>query len=124
MRRAARLAAIAFAPLAASCAWGQPVPGPPDPGAIVADVACNSCHAQGATAAAPPAAPDWPKIAARWRSDPQAEEKLAAIIVGGTRERHWAGAAMLESMLPQAPWVKPEEARAVARWILAGPPKP
>jgi cytochrome c551/c552 len=118
-----RLAAIAFLPLAASCAWGQAVPGRADPGAIVADVACNSCHAASA-ARTPPVAPDWPKIAERWRSDPQAEEKLAAIIVGGTRERHWAGAAKLDSMLPQAPWVKPDEALAVARWILAGGWKP
>lgn len=89
--------------------------------AIVADVGCNSCHASISVPGAPPLAPDWAAIRARWARAGDAEATLAATIVEGTRERHWKGSAMFEAMLPNAPWVAPEDGRLLARWILAAP---
>ena len=117
--RAPGALATLFGALAAACALAQPGDPPKTAEAIVADIACNSCHDSRPVPGAPPLAPAWSAIAARWRGVPDAEERLAAVIAGGSRERHWEGSTMFDSMLPHEPWVAPDEARAIARWILA-----
>lgn len=114
-------AAVAAALLAmATSASAQPGMGPPqDAASLKGDLACDSCHASTLSVpGAPPLAPAWGDIAQRWRRVPDAEKKLADIIVGGSSKRHWEGNAMFESMLPHAPWVSPEDGRTLARWVL------
>lgn len=113
--------ALALAPAAfAGCAFAQPPSAPREaPDALAVSLGCTSCHAAAPAAGAPPAAPSWREIAARYRGDAGAGDRLARIVVEGSGERHWKGRAMFEAMLPNAPWVSHEEARAVVRWILA-----
>lgn len=116
---AVALVAAVLLDLAAS-ASAQPGMGPPqDAASLKSDLACDSCHASTLSVpGAPPLAPAWGDIAQRWRRVPDAEKKLADIIVGGSDKRHWEGNAMFESMLPHAPWVTPEDGRTLARWVL------
>lgn len=118
---AALLAAGLLAAVAPASA--QPGMGPPqDAVSLKSDLACDSCHASTLSVpGAPPLAPAWGDIAQRWRRVPGAERKLADIIVGGSNKRHWEGRAMFDSMLPHAPWVTPDDARTLARWVMQQP---
>jgi cytochrome c551/c552 len=112
---------FAASALVAACAG---LPSEPTSGRAVelaASHGCETCHAR----TAPPLgggrtsiAPAWNEIAARYRSDPGAEEALAGVLIGGTEERHWKGEPLV-TMLPHEEWITPEEARVLVRWILA-----
>lgn len=121
----ARLAAALATACIAIAGPAAAQPAMPEPATLAGDLGCNACHAAepagSARHPAPPPAPSWREIAARYRGDAAAAERLAQVVAGGSGERHWKGRAGFESMLPQAPWVKPEEARALVRWILAHP---
>ena len=116
-------AAVVCAAVAAIAACAQLTPGggADHPAALVAaDRGCDTCHA----ASAPPLgqgraplAPAWQEIADRYRRDSGARDALAAVLIGGTAERHWKGEPMV-AMLPHEKWVSREEARALVDWIL------
>jgi cytochrome c len=87
---------------------------------LAVDLGCATCHA---TRPVPlgrgmPIAPSWQEIAERYRRDPGAQEALADALLGGTEERHWKGSPFV-TMLPHEKWIAPEDAHAIARWILA-----
>ena len=121
-RKATTAAGLAALLLVAACAS----PGPQafsraDAAALAADRGCDTCHARKAPLLGKgpvPVAPAWQEIAARYRSRPEAEAGLVAVLIGGTGERHWKGEPFV-SMLPHEQWVTAEEASALVRWVLA-----
>ena len=92
---------------------------------LAADLACNLCHRQqpapretGETRAL---APSFAEIAARYRHDAQAEERLTHEVIEGIdpADRHWKDRVEFTSMGANAPRIAPDEARALVRWILS-----
>ena len=73
---------------------------------------CAICHDEQATKAGP----SYREIAARHRGDPRAQASVVAVIAQG---KH--GAALWPMPPSQVP---PDEARAMAAYILARPPRP
>ena len=88
---------------------------------------CTLCH-RGVPApreadSALPLAPSWTEIAARYRAQPDAEEKLTRTVIEGAdpADRHWKDRQDFVRMGGNAPHVTPDEARALVRWILSTP---
>ncbi len=71
---------------------------------------CTACHAQAARLLGP----SFKDIAARYKSDPQAEDKLTLKVRNGA-QGVWGAIPM-----PANPALKEEEARSLVRWILGG----
>ena len=89
------------------------------------DRGCPACHAEkpapGVVDAATPPAPTWQDIARRYRDSPDAEQRLAQLVLAGSSpgERHWKGHAQFDRMLPNEIATTPEEAHRLVRWILS-----
>jgi cytochrome c len=119
MKRSALLLACAILPLASAAA-----PLDEQTARLARERGCALCHAfepvkRGADAAPPPA-PAWRDIAARYRGKPGAEDKLVAVVMRGTNpaDRHWAGKASVVDMPPNPVAISEDEARTIVRWIL------
>jgi cytochrome c551/c552 len=90
------------------------------------ELGCTVCHrtapASGADAATP-LAPSFREIAARYRGQDRAEERLTRVVIEGAdrKDRHWTHRHEFTEMGANAPRVSPDEARAIVRWILATP---
>ena len=88
---------------------------------------CTLCHKEEPRKAGAdellPIGPSWKEIARRYRSQPNAEDRLTNIVVSGSgpgpKDRHWANKASGVNMLPNAVEISPEDARNLVRWILA-----
>jgi len=88
---------------------------------------CMLCHelepARAAAQQTLPAAPGFLEIAQRYRGDKSAAERLTQTVLQGTGgrpgDRHWAGKASTDRMLPNAVEITPEEARSLVTWILS-----
>jgi cytochrome c len=72
----------------------------------------------------PPIAPPWREIAARYRDDPAASERLTRTVLAGSdpKSRHWAGKVSDVTMPPNAGVVTESEARALVNWLLVQVP--
>ena len=93
---------------------------------LARDRGCLVCHQVGGgappVAQALPAAPSFHDIAARYRKDPNAVDRLAAIVVHGSQGdngRHWKNQAAFGRMFPNDLSVTDAEAQALVAWILA-----
>ncbi len=100
-----------------------------EPGEVARRGGCTLCH-QSAPRADSGAtrrerAPTWDTIAARYRDDPRAEDRLTKIVLSGTgplpADRHWRGKILLSEMPPNDVQVSPAQARTLVRWILDHP---
>jgi cytochrome c551/c552 len=90
---------------------------------LAADSGCTLCHSAGPVRSkdvVPLRAPSWSEIAERYRNRPGAEDKLVAIVVGGSGPggRHWAGKTGGVEMPANRVEIKEEDARSLIRWIL------
>jgi cytochrome c551/c552 len=90
---------------------------------LAADSGCTLCHSAGPGKSGElvlPPAPTWSEIAERYRNRPNAEDKLVAIVVGGSGPggRHWAGKASAVEMPANRVEIGEEDARKLIRWIL------
>jgi cytochrome c551/c552 len=90
---------------------------------LAADSGCTLCHSAGPARSGdpvPPAAPTWSEIAERYRNRPNAEDKLVAIVVGGSGPggRHWAGKTSAVEMPANRVEIGEEDARTLIRWVL------
>lgn len=92
---------------------------------LAAESGCLICHRErpvpaGSDSVIAPA-PSWREIAARYRGDAEAEERLTRIVVGGSdpRDRHWKNRAAFTTMLPNTARTTAQDARALVRWILS-----
>jgi cytochrome c551/c552 len=90
---------------------------------LAADSGCTLCHSAGPARSkdlVPPRAPSWGEIAERYRNRPNAEDKLVAIVVGGSGPggRHWTGKTGGVEMPENRVEIKEEDARSLIRWIL------
>lgn len=104
-----RLVARACAAAALWLAAALPASAQADAGGAVRDNGCMRCHAMERTYVGP----GFAQIAERYRNDAHAEAYLAGRIRnGGAGE--WGRALM-----PRHPRIGEEEARSLARWILA-----
>jgi len=85
---------------------------------------CALCHAfepaKPRADGVPPSAPSWREIAGRYRGTAGAEDKLAAVVMRGTKtgERHWAGKAGIDEMPANPVGISEDEARKIVRWVL------
>jgi len=101
----------------------EPLPG--DLEQLATEKSCYLCHrARPDTKTAGsvlPYAPSWVEIAAKYRGQKGAEERLTAIVVQGSdlKSRHWQGKVSDVGMLPNAPEVDETQARQLVRWILS-----
>jgi len=88
----------------------------PDPGlALARGHGCLSCHGL----VHKQVGPGYAQVAQRYRGDPEAPERLAAIIRAGSVGR-WGRVIM-----PRQPGVTEAEARQLAAWVLSqGEPEP
>jgi S-disulfanyl-L-cysteine oxidoreductase SoxD len=111
--RAALSPAASMTPTAAAFT-ATPSPVPRASGKSPAELAkasnCTACHAQSARLVGP----SFKDIAARYKSDPQAEDKLTGKVRNGA-QGVWGAIPM-----PANPALKEEEARSLVRWILGG----
>jgi cytochrome c551/c552 len=90
---------------------------------LAADSGCTLCHSAGPVRSkdvVPLRAPSWSEIAERYRNRPGAEDKLVAIVVGGSGPggRHWAGKTGGVEMPANRVEIKEEDVRSLIRWIL------
>lgn len=91
------------------------------------DLGCTVCHRQATPprtdAGAPPLAPSFDDIAARYRGKPGAEARLTRVVLQGEGpgERHWKDRLEFTSMGANAPRVSEARARKLVRWILSTP---
>ncbi|HEY6964814.1 MAG TPA: hypothetical protein VI407_06310 [Erythrobacter sp.] len=90
---------------------------------LAADGGCTLCHSAGPARSKevlPVRAPTWSEIAERYRNRLGAEDKLVAIVVGGSGPggRHWAGKTGGVEMPANRVEIKEEDARTLIRWIL------
>lgn len=96
-----------------------------DPERLARDRGCLVCHDVAGTPpnaqAILPLAPAFRDVARRYRADPQAAARLAALVRQGTSpaKRHWEGKAYGDRMFPNDLEVTDEEARAIVDWILS-----
>ncbi len=90
---------------------------------LASDHGCPVCHEKRPPGphSILPSAPSWQDIARRYRKDPRAEERLAAIVLAGSdpQHRHWSGQAQFDRMYSNDIAVTPDEARELVRWILS-----
>ena len=88
---------------------------------------CTVCHRDEATLrsldGSVPLAPSWRAIAARYRGEGDAEERLTRIVIEGAdpADRHWKDRIEFTAMRGSEESLTPGEARALVRWILASP---
>jgi cytochrome c551/c552 len=91
---------------------------------LATDRGCTLCHSalprKVTDNSVPPPAPAWSEIAERYRNQPNAEDKLVAIVIGGSGPgaRHWAGKTSAVEMPANRVEIGEEDARKLMRWIL------
>lgn len=84
---------------------------------------CTFCHspqpARAVGGSVPPPAPAWSDISRRYRGQPGAEDKLVAVVVGGSDpgKRHWMRTSSV-AMPSNQVVVSEADARTLVRWIL------
>lgn len=87
---------------------------------------CNVCHgyrfhSYGSTSDSV-YAPRYSDIATKYKDDPNAEERLARVVLKGSSKNlsdlHWRGSVALTDMPDNLSQVSPDEARDIVRWIL------
>jgi cytochrome c551/c552 len=94
---------------------------------LASERGCTLCHREAPAARqagdAPPLAPSWRDIAARYRGTPDAETRLTRTVLEGAdpKDRHWKDRLDFTQMGVNAGHVAPDEARALVRWILSTP---
>ena len=121
--RAARLSAAMVAFVAGAAIAATPAQSAYQ---LARDRGCMVCHgvesSPPGTVEVPPSAPSFEDIARRYRADPSAVDRLAAIVEQGSgpraRDRHWAGKTSFTQMFPNELEVTNEEAREIVGWIL------
>ncbi len=97
---------------------------------LAADKGCYLCHT-----ATPiprkaddvlPHAPSWSDIAAKYKRQRDAEERLTRIVLRGSWEepgaRHWRGKVSDVGMPPNVPEIDAGQAKELVRWILSFSP--
>ena len=95
---------------------------------LASERGCMTCHgllpSPKRTDGLPPIAPPWREIAARYRDDPGASERLTRTVLAGSNpaSRHWAGKVSDVTMPPNAGVVTEAEARALVNWLLVQVP--
>lgn len=93
--------------------------------ALAARSGCTSCHlaAHGDKTAdgLAPIGPAWQDVAARYRGQKDAEQRLLQTVIAGSNPyaSHWKGQVSGLAMPPNAVAIKPAQARRLVRWILA-----
>ena len=92
------------------------------------DAGCVICHdVESLEGGGLPKAPTFEDVACRYRSDPDAAGRLAAIVRDGSgplrRDRHWTGRVMFETMYPNDLFLTEAEARQIVDWIMTLCPK-
>jgi len=98
---------------------------PPDMEQLAVDKSCYLCHRAQPTKAREdsllPYAPSWLEIARKYRGQKDAEDRLTAIVLGGSdpKDRHWRGKVGDSAMLPNVPEIDETQARQLVRWILS-----
>jgi len=93
---------------------------------LARDAGCVICHAVESSPHGPndvlPAAPAFEDVACRYRSDPDAVERLSSTVIDGSgprqRDRHWAGRVTFDRMYPNEPIVDDAQAQRLVDWIL------
>jgi S-disulfanyl-L-cysteine oxidoreductase SoxD len=94
----------------AAASTPSPKPSAKPPAELAKASNCTACHAQSARLVGP----SFKDIAARYKSDPQAEDKLTGKVRNGA-QGVWGAIPM-----PANPALKEDEARSLVRWILGG----
>jgi len=100
-------------------------PAPRDMEQLATDKDCYLCHraepSKAGTGSVLPYAPSWANIARKYRRQKGAEDRLTAIVQGGSdlKDRHWRGKVSDAGMPPNIPEVDENEARQLVRWILS-----
>ncbi len=73
-----------------------------------------------------PLAPSWSDIAARYRGEKGAEDRLTEIVLAGSgnygKDRHWKGKVGETGMLPNVKEIDNDQARQLVDWILSFTP--
>ena len=93
---------------------------------VARDAGCMVCHEVESpppdAESVLPLAPSFEQIARRYRSDPQAVDKLSSAVRDGTgplrRDRHWEGKARFDTMYPNDGELSEGELHAIVDWIL------
>jgi cytochrome c len=91
---------------------------------LATDRGCMACHtvlpAAKRADGLPPIAPAWRDIAAKYRDDPAASQRLVRTVMTGSnaKSRHWAGKVSDVTMPPNAGVVTQDEARTLVNWLL------
>ena len=112
--------------LLGQCAWAAG-PSPRDMEQLATDKGCYFCHraesSKAGGGALLPYAPSWADIAQKYRNQNGAEDRLTAIVLGGSDRKnfHWRGKVSDPGMLPNVPEIDEDEARQLVRWILSFP---
>jgi cytochrome c len=85
---------------------------------------CARCHSllppKATGNPVPPIAPAWTEIAERYRGQPDAEDRLVAVVRrgSGTEDRHWAGMTRATKMPANALEIDEGDARQLIQWVL------
>jgi cytochrome c len=114
--------------MAHSTADAQPTRAQPDE--LASDKGCYLCHRAYPLPRKPdnviPLAPSWQDIAARYRGQQNAEDRLTEIVLSGSpgygKDRHWKGKEGEAGMLPNVKEIDEDQARQLVRWILSFAP--
>lgn len=113
----------ALAVVGALVFWVQVPAFADDPQHLAVERGCTFCHSpepsKAVGGAVPPTGPAWSDISRRYRGQPGAEDRLTAIVGGGSDpgKRHWArtsGVVMPSNQI----LISEDEARMLVRWIL------
>ena len=94
------------------------------------DKGCYLCHAVKPVNGKPgdllPYAPSWTDIAAKYKGQRDAEDRLTQIVLGGSghgpKDRHWQGKVSDVGMLPNVPEIDEVQARQLVHWLLSFAP--
>lgn len=92
---------------------------------LATSAGCTMCHNMKSYKVAPnglqPTAPSWLEIAAHYRNQPHAQEKLVAVVMGGSSVygSHWEDKVSGTIMPPNAIPLKESEANQLVAWILS-----
>lgn len=94
---------------------------------LASESGCMLCHSEEPSKAGTdeslPNGPSWKDIARRYRRQPDAEDRLTSVVIGGSgqgpKDRHWANKARGVAMPPNPVEISQTDARRLVRWILA-----
>lgn len=92
---------------------------------LATSAGCSMCHSMKSYQVAPngmqPIAPSWLQIADEYRGQPHAQDKLVAVVMGGSSAygSHWEDKVSGTVMPPNAIPLKEAQARQLVAWILS-----